>query len=71
LLQTKTAARCGPPLLLSEGLFCGFGWLIADGCHFEKLACPLFRGKNCSKVSQPEDSYNVPISISLDVLRGA
>jgi len=37
-LNAKTAARCGPPLLLSEGLFCAFGWLIADGSHFVKPA---------------------------------
>ncbi len=30
-----------PPLLLSEGLFCAFGFLIADGYHFEKPVCPL------------------------------
>ena len=24
-------------------VFCAFGWLIADSCHFEKSACPLFR----------------------------
>jgi len=42
-MEKKTAARCGPPLLLSEGLFCAFGWLIADGYYFEKPGCLLFR----------------------------
>ena len=29
-------------MLLSEGLFCAFGFLIADCYGLKKLACPLF-----------------------------
>jgi len=29
--KRKRRPWCGPPLLLSEGLFCAFGWLIPDG----------------------------------------
>jgi len=37
-----TAARCGPPLLLGEGLFCGFGWLIADCYRLKNQPVPFF-----------------------------
>ena len=30
-------------MLLSEGLFCAFGCLNADGYHFQKPVIPLFR----------------------------
>jgi len=65
-MEKKTAARCGPPLLLSEGLFCAFGWLIADGYYFEKPACPLFRLWTQEPIDLVEQQVVTPFLINMD-----